>query len=435
MPSPGSAPPRPDSVREVGISIQADAHEPHPWRDLNADEQAVFDRGYAVFNTEWVPANTPSGRIDGLGPLFSAHGCDACHNSRRRGRGPQRDGDAPGDLVIQLGRLEAPAGTPRLIARGSDDYGFVLSTSAVPGLTPEGRVHIKYASRRVTLADTTVVDLQQPHYEVDQLSGPALPSNTVLMPRLPPSAQGLGLLERVPQVELERIARMQSELTQDIRGRVAWLGEGIDKHIGRFGWQATEPTVASQVGVAFAREMGLTNRVVSISDCGRWNAACLNAPNGGSPEVEAELFEAVVAFEEWHAVPVEHAADLSSAGGQLFQSIGCGDCHRTTVRVELPDSAVIHPYTDLLLHDLGKPLADADLTGTPATGRWRTAPLWGLHAAYATGRPVRLLHDGRARSVEEAILWHDAEGRRARDNYARLTKEQRRTLQEWVESL
>jgi CxxC motif-containing protein (DUF1111 family) len=271
--------------------------------------------------------------------------------------------------------------------------------------------------------------------------------------------QGVGLLERIPKAELERIARWQRESTQDIRGTLSILRSADATRsgavgrsdtagrpgaaarsdtaqgpatVGRFGWQATEPTVASQVAVAFAREMGLTNPLVAESDCGPWNTACLNAASGGAPEVEPSLFEAVVAFEDWHAVAVERVPDRSASGARLFQSTGCADCHRATVQAQ---PGALSPYTDLLLHDMGKGLADRDLKGNPVPERWRTAPLWGMHAAYVTGRPLRLLHDGRASSLEEAILWHDGEGRRARDSYASLSQEQRRALVEWVETL
>jgi CxxC motif-containing protein (DUF1111 family) len=238
----------------VGTTLQADAHEPRPWLTLTPDQQAQFDLGYRVFNTEWVPANSPPGRVDGLGPLFNAQSCDARHNSRRRGRGPREAGEVPGDLVVQLGRLSSE----RRFVRGTQSYGFVLSTSAIVGFRPEGRVSVEYDLHPVRLADGAVVELRDPRYRIDNLSGPPLPPDTVLMPRLPPLAQGVGLLEQVPRSELEHIARTQRETTADIRGRLS-LPSSHDPLIGRFGWQATEPTVARQIGVAFAREMGLTN--------------------------------------------------------------------------------------------------------------------------------------------------------------------------------
>src|SRR6202011_3264113 len=139
-----AAPPASAAARSIGTTVQQDAHPPHTWRALSSAEQAQFDLGYAVFNTEWVPANTPKGRIDGLGPLFNSHSCDACHNSRRRGRGPRGDGEAPSDLVVQLGRVSSGAAANRPVRRGSRDYGFVLNTSAIKGFDPEASVRVQY---------------------------------------------------------------------------------------------------------------------------------------------------------------------------------------------------------------------------------------------------------------------------------------------------
>ena len=412
----------------VGVSVQEDAHPPRPWRTLSVEEQTAFDLGYSVFNTEWVPANSPAGRIDGLGPVFNSQGCDACHNSRRRGRGPRGDGEAPGDLVIQLGRLLPD----RSVQRGTDEYGYVLNTAAIRGFKPEARVSIRYEEQPKMLADGTQVKLRAPRYEVTDLSGPALPPDTVLMPRMPPPVQGDGLFEWVPRTELDRIAAHQRRGSDGTHGRVPLIGATV----GRFGWQGTEPSVASQIGKAFAREMGLSNPLVGHIDCGAQDRACQSAPTGGTPEVEAELFNAVVAFQRLHAVPVRKVPELSSAGGRLFGRLGCDGCHRTALRIEVESEALrIRPFTDLLLHDMGEGLADHDMAGDAARDEWRTAPLWGMSAAYASGQHPRLLHDGRARSVDEAILWHGGEGRVASDRFARLSAEERRTLVSWVEQL
>jgi CxxC motif-containing protein (DUF1111 family) len=268
-----------DKLYELKLSPQSeeDAHPPHPWRTLTASEQARFDTGYAVFNTEWAPANTPAGRIDGLGPLFNSRSCDSCHNSRRRGRGPRGDGEAPSDLVIQLGQRV----TRTRVVRGNPDCGYVLNTSAIQGFRPEARVSIEYKIKQVTLGDGTVVELREPRYHVDSLDGPKLPPNTVLMPRMPPPVQGAGLLELVPSAEMERVSRLEHDGPYGVRGRVSWLQGKTDKPVadagrvaGRFGWQASEPSVASQIRAAFAREMGLTNPLESKDDCGPWNGAC-----------------------------------------------------------------------------------------------------------------------------------------------------------------
>jgi CxxC motif-containing protein (DUF1111 family) len=346
-----------------------------------------------------------------------------------------------------------------------------LNTSAIRGFRPEARVSIEYKIKPVTLGDGMIVELREPGYRVSSLDGPKLLSSTVLMPRMPPPVQGAGLLELVPSAELERVSRLEHTGPDGIRGRISWLQTNTDRPVadtakvaadtrraagtgrvaadmrrvaasagrvvGRFGWQASEPTVASQIGVAFAREMGLTNPLESKDDCGPWNFTYRTAPSGGSPEVEPELFEAVVDFQRWHSVPVTQQPDLSSEGAQLFEATGCAQCHRATLQIEVgaKDDTVIHPFTDLLLHEMGDILADRTVDGVAVPGLWRTAPLWGMHAASVSGQPIHLLHDGRARSIEEAILWHDSEGRAARERYVHSSAAQRRTLAEWIESL
>lgn len=320
--------------------------------------------------------------------------------------------------------------------RGNVDYGFVLNVTATSGFRPEARISIAYQTRRVALGDGTAVELREPQYRVDKLDGSPLSPDTVLMPRMPPAVQGDGLLEMVPVAELERVARAEAAGADGVHGQVAWITTNTaGPVVGRFGWQASEPTVASQVAVAFAREMGLTNPLESRDDCAPSNSACKTALSGGSPEVEAELFDAVVNFQRWHAVPVTKEPDLKAIGAQLFESTGCARCHQTTLAIDrnTGGNAIIHPFTDLLLHDLGQGLADRTIAGAVAPSRWRTAPLWGMHVV--TTQPQRFLHDGRARSIDEAVLWHDGEGGTARDRYAKLSGEERRVLAEWINTL
>src|SRR5439155_8541072 len=171
-------------------------------------------------------------------------------------------------------------------------------------------------------------------YRIVKLAGPPLPEGTVLAPRMPPAVQGAGLLELVPQAELESVVSLQKLATPDVRGRISWMQTDHGRVIGRLGWQATEATVIDQVAVAFSREMGLTNPVVASDDCGHWDIACRRAPAGGTPEVAPDLFEAVVAFERWHAVPVAKVPYQSEPGAQIFTRIGCADCHRSTLGID-----------------------------------------------------------------------------------------------------
>lgn len=426
-----------------GVVEQNETRSPAAWRALTGKESAAFDLGHAVFNTQWTPANAPAGRRDGLGPRFNAPSCDACHNSGRRGRGPSDAGQAPIDLVIQLGERQADGS----VARGTKRFGFIINTAANGGLQPEAVVSIRYEAFRRELPDGTSIGLRRPEYEVSPVEGQPLAANTVLMPRMPQAVHGAGLLERVRESDVIALSRDTTYEAIGVRGRVPWIGQSGRRTLGRFGWQATEPLVSTQVASAFSREMGLTSPLDSRVDCGEQTPACLSR-SGGDPEVEDSLFSAVVLFQKLQAVPRTAAAwtlfETSHDGRALFESAGCIACHRAALtigpeRSTAPggdeDSRVIVPFTDMLLHDLGPELADRDAAGTIVPSEWRTAPLWGLNAAFATGRPVRLMHDGRARSVEEAIAWHGGTAAESRRRFEHLPKSDRDTLVEWVRSL
>ncbi len=418
-------------VPPAGSIVQDDAHEPRAWRVLRTQEQQVFDTGYATYNTEWSQAGRPAGRTDGLGPLFNSQSCDSCHNSRRRGRGPRTAGVAPSDLVLQLASVD-PDGSLR---RGSREYGYILNTAALPGFTPEAEVRIAYAERPVTLADGSSVSLRAPTYEVRTLSGAGLAPATVLMPRMPPTVMGVGLLEMVPQAQVLALAAVPR--ANGVAGRPAWIESDGRRVIGRFGWQATEATVATQTAVAMSREMGLTSPLIAVTDCGEERVACeagtAGAARKGAPEVEPELFHALLLFQQLHALPALAPSRDDAHGARLFTRTGCAACHVPVLTAELPvGSRRISPYTDLLLHDLGDGLADRNVRGEPVRSRWRTAPLWGLQASFASSQPPRLLHDGRARSIAEAVLWHEGEGGHARARFMALSATERAALVTWI---
>jgi CxxC motif-containing protein (DUF1111 family) len=306
------------------------------------------------------------------------------------------------------------------VERGTPEYGRILNTNAVAGFTPEASVSITYADQVRKLADGTEIRLRIPLYTVSKLTGPELPPDTVLMPRMPPSVMGVGLLERVPDSAL-----------------IASGSSDAHRPSGRFGWQATEPSIASQTASAFGREMGLTTQLNPQADCGGSDARCLVGPNGGDPEVDDELFEAVVLFQKLHAVPVPVAPTPDSEGARIFSETGCATCHKPDLPVELPDhsTGTIHAYTDLLLHDMGDDLADRTLNNKRVHSEWRTAPLWGISASFATSQTLRLLHDGRARTIEEAVLWHGGAATAARERFIALDTAQRTTLLDWLRTL
>jgi CxxC motif-containing protein (DUF1111 family) len=264
---------------------------------------------------------------------------------------------------------------------------------------------------------------------------------TVIKPRLAPALFGVGLLEAVPETAISEGAT-GAQTGGRGSGEAAWhLRQGA-RMLGRFGWQGDAISIRDQTTKAFAREMGLTSTERPSDDCTPAEPDCLGQRNGGTPEVSEELLEAVVAFQRTLAVPRSPAnAEDASLGSELFSDIGCAACHRPQLPVELPQSngtrasGVIAPYTDLRLHDLGPEMADESASGVKVTSRWRTAPLWGLSYRMKSEAHPTFLHDGRARSAEEAVLWHAGEAAPARRKFVNLGPRSRQALLRWLETL
>jgi len=420
----------------LGRASFPDSHDPQAYEPLDARAQARFDLGHAVLNTQWVPAGTSgAGRRDGLGPFFNADSCDECHNEGARGRGPLRDGPPPPSIVVKLlSRRASSKGEPT----GDPVYGHVLNTAALEGLRPEGTVIVRYRVLHGRYPDGEPFELRAPHYELRNLRYGPLDGQTIVQPRIAPQLFGIGLLEAVPQSAIVEPAARGSA-----SAAVTWHRFQGRLRPGRFDWQNTAVSVRDQTTQAFAREMGLTSWDQPHDDCTRAEKDCLAQPNGGSPEVSSELLDAVVFFESELAVPTSprRAGPEAAAGPALFEALGCADCHRPALPVMLrgrggaPRSGFIAPYTDLRLHDLGADLADALVSGAAVPSRWRTAPLWGLGYRLAHERFPTFLHDGRARTVEEAILWHGGEAGLTREKFAHLSRAERQALLDWLASL
>jgi CxxC motif-containing protein (DUF1111 family) len=411
-----------DAPLPFGRAIFADAGDPPAYRPLNPEEQQRFELGHAVFNTPFVPPDTPhAGRRSGLGPLYNASSCDECHTEGAHGRGPLGDGPAPAALVIELQRV---TGGERS-GEGDPRYGHVLNTQAVAGVSAEGAVVIHYGERTGHYADGTRWVLRVPRYELVGLHYGALDAQTILAPRIARPLFGLGLLEAVLPSAVPPPPRRQPS--------------------GRFNWQGDAHSIAEQTTRALSREMGLTTTALHADDCTSAQQACrASDAQQPEPEMQEPLLQALLAFEHWVAVPSplpsgDVPAPPGSAG--LFSATGCSGCHHPVLPV-VPDTPtaggstrLIAAYTDLQRHDLGTSLDDHTVDGAPIATRWRTTPLWGL--GYRMRHPIAqtFLHDGRARSVEEAILWHGGEARASQEEYRKLSRAQRAQLLQFLGSL
>ncbi|HYC78096.1 MAG TPA: di-heme oxidoredictase family protein, partial [Planctomycetota bacterium] len=274
----------------------------------------------------------------------------------------------------------------------------------------------------------------------------ALGDGVVLGPRVAPALIGLGLLEAIPESVLARRADPDDRDGDGISGRVHWLGDGAERRAGRFGWKATQPTVELQTAAAFVHDMGVTSPRFPLEPPGDGGdpVSPRNATSGeATPEIDAGKLDRVVFYTRMLAVPAARDAAVPEVrrGAARFESFGCAACH--TPSVETGDDAIhpayrrvrIRPYTDLLLHDLGPDLADEKTDGDARPSEWRTPPLWGVGLTSTVSGHTRFLHDGRARNLAEAVLWHGGEAEAARERFRRAEKSDRAALLRFLESL
>lgn len=431
-----------------------------PSRGIGFDGEFKFKIGNAIFRKLWVssPASTKSS--DGLGPLFNARGCQNCHFKDGRGHPPTANWPDD-DAVSMFLRLSIPPQTEEdkqaLAAHRANvipepTYGGQLQDLAIQGHDAEGRMHITYSETPVVLKDGTTVNLRKPHYTIKDLRYGALHPKTMMSPRVAPQMIGLGLLEAIPASDIEKNADPDDKNSDGSSGRASkvWSVKENKVMLGRFGWKAGAPTVLEQSAGAFLGDMGLSTslRREASGECTSQQTACRGAPDGKTPEktgleVSDELLDLTVFYAQNLAVPKRRNAKDPAVlrGKAIFHNIGCASCHTPSFTTgELPgqkhlSNQKIWPYTDLLLHDMGEGLADNRPEGVANGKEWRTPPLWGIGLTEVVSGHTYFLHDGRARNLTEAILWHDGEGAASRDKFKNLTQSERNDLIKFLNSL
>ncbi len=424
-----------------------------PSANMDFDRRMDFALGNAVFSKIWVAAPASTHGSDGLGPYYNARGCGDCHAKDGRGHPPEGPEDSRVSMVL---RLSVPGGSgPEGIAEWLATaphpvLGGQLQDLAAPGMAAEGRLELGYSDLPVRLADGTVVALRAPGYAV---SGAGDLAGVMTSPRVAPQMIGLGLLEAIPAADILALADPEDSDGDGISGRAQIVPSaefGVPM-LGRFGLKAGMPTLREQVADAFGADLGLSNplRPAPWGDCTVAQAACRDAPHGAEPglrdglEVDGQALDLVAFYSRNLAVPARRGADdpLVLQGKAVFHALNCQGCHvpkHVTHRLDgQPEQSfqLIWPYTDLLLHDMGPGLADDRPEGRASGREWRTPPLWGIGLTEAVSGHTQFLHDGRARSLLEAILWHGGEAEAARDGVVALPADQRAALIAFLESL
>ena len=398
----------------------------------------AFFRGRNLFRQVWIAAPSPDQAVDGLGPVFNRQSCIACH--ARNGRGFAPDGPAE-EMRAMLVRLSLPGSGPHGAPIPVPAYGDQLNDGAIPGGPREGRAAVTYSYRLVSLSGGETVQLRRPEIGFRDLAFGPLDADVLVSARIGPAVFGLGLLNAVRDETLMRLAARPGGHA----GRLnqVWDDAARQRVPGRFGAKANQPSVRQQVASAFLGDLGITSALYPHENCAPAQSACRSAPDGGSPELSETQLDDLVTYLEWLAVPArrDRARSEVRQGERLFATFGCAGCHVSQLMTAVPDAAsdlhdqAIQAWTDLLLHDLGAGLADGRPAFAASGNEWRTAPLWGIGLAEHVGGRVGYLHDGRARTLLEAILWHGGEADGARDAVAAAARAERSALLAFLKSL
>jgi CxxC motif-containing protein (DUF1111 family) len=324
-------------------------------------------------------------------------------------------------------------------------YGDQLQPFGVEGVPGEGSPRVTYRAVAGEYADGEPHELVEPTYDIDNPAHGPFDLALLISPRVAPAMIGLGLLEAITEERLLSLADPDDADGDGISGRLneVWDVEADAVAIGRFGWKAEQPSVRQQAAGAFIGDLGITSSLFPQQECSPIELECQAAVTGGEPEIDDLLLLRVERYSQLLAVParLDPTSEAVLRGKARFSELGCAGCHvpshRTSVDATLEEvrDQLIWPYTDLLLHDMGDALGDRRPSFAASGNEWRTPPLWGLGRYRVVNDHERLLHDGRARGVAEAILWHGGEGAPARDAFTQLSAGDRADLVRFVESL
>lgn len=406
----------------------------HSVAGLNERDQRVHEIGDAAFEQTFVAAG--SAVFGGLGPVFNNVSCISCHHND--GKGTPTAGQATSSLLFRISLPRQDAHGAPLALPG---FGLQLQDQALFGVQPEVHMQITYTDLPVTYPDGSTTVLRKPTYIIQNPYIP-LPAAYTLSARMAPPVFGVGLLENIPEQTILSFADKGDKNGDGITGEANYIYDSTTgKNIlGRFGLKANASTVLFQVATAYEQDMGVTSYVQpEESSAGQLQ----DDKKKDEPEIPDSILNAVAFYVRSLAVPARRNVNdaENKKGEQLFAQLNCTGCHRPTVQTGINlnfpqlSNQRIHPYTDLLVHDMGNGLADNRADYLASGSEWRTTPLWGIGLFEKTNGIPFYLHDGRAKTLEEAILWHDGEAKKSREQFMQLNKADRDRVIKFLKSL
>ena len=434
----GSAPADPDAALLGGdgtVFDDGDEAFAYPARNLQPSYRDEFQLGDGIFNRNWVAAPATAQGNDGLGPTYNAISCSGCHANNGRGATPEA---TDGQFLGLLLRLSVSGADPHGGPAPEPSYGDQLQPYAILGVPGEGTPRVTYAEEPGSYGDGTSYSLRRPTYTIDSPMFGPLAADVMMSPRLAPQTVGLGLLEAVDEATIEGFT------TNGGRVNRVWDTKTQTTVLGRFGWKANQPSLEQQVMGASRNDIGITASLYPTENCPTVQTACASAPMSQSqPNLEPLREESLIVHALGLAVPARRNLDDAQAlaGERLFTTFGCASCHIPKMKTgDLPgwpelSQQTIRPFTDLLLHDMGRDLADGRSDYLATGSEWRTPPLWGLGLVQSIDDYLFWMHDGRARGFEEAILWHGGQGEAAKEAFRTAKKSDRDALVAFLNSL
>jgi CxxC motif-containing protein (DUF1111 family) len=441
-----------------------------PANNLPTNLKPMFYAGKALARQPWVKAPTVTSARDGLGPIYNARTCMACHIKGGKGR----ISNASESLISEqlsmsaLIRVSIPGKNKTTGVVPHPYYGDQIQTQSIslahqlrhshfdntPGhnlehnVAPEAYVKISWSEVPFSYPDGSKIILRKPTIKFNNLAHGPIGKDTQLSIRVAPSIHGMGLIELISQLDIDALSDENDRDLNGISGRVnqVWDTQLNQTRPGRFGLKSNKPTLTMTVAAAFANDLGISNPVFPNQPCTQLQVHCHEEINGNDKngvELSSKLLEMVINFNRNLAPLKRHNTTVKSnlAGRDLFYKIQCSACHKPSfVTAESEHNShlgnqKIWPYSDFLLHDMGFELSDGRPEFLASGSEWRTPPLWGLGVMKAVSGSTSLLHDGRANSIEEAILWHGGEADTVKNNFINLPKPQRQQLVNFVNSL
>ena len=413
-----------------------------PIDNLNDQEYDNFILGRSFFTIPWVEAPSATTARDGLGPLFNANTCISCHPSNGRGTLFNKDGLESRSLIARLSinANDSKEHNKLLKYKGfipSSIYGSQLSVNAIHGVEFEGKVKIDFKEFEVLFPDGEKQILLKPNYSLENLNYGTLEERTIISYRISPTLNGMGLIELISNQDILKNVDEQDINNDGISGRANYVYSNLTKkeELGKYTWKASVAFLKEQIAGAAFNDMGLTTSIFANENCTSSQQKCNDAPKARDAiDLPDDRLDAIAYYLKHIKSYTPKVTKEYEEGLEIFEQISCSKCHISSF--DTKKGFKVYPYSDFLLHDMGNDLADGRVEFKANGNEWRTAPLWGLALhEKINGEKPRLLHDGRARNFQEAILWHGGEAIKAKENYMNLPKEKREKLLKFLEEL